>query len=112
MVNAHFFRNFITLGEDIMLDAFSDSSYSVIGFQRDHKKDDFSDPLDYNWGKVITDFKPVSEIFRQEAIEMQEEKKKEEERKNSGVEETSKDNAAKISAYIAVVIAGLSTLCF
>lgn len=31
-VNAHFFRNFVTLGEDIILDAFSDKSYEVIGF--------------------------------------------------------------------------------
>ena len=111
-INAHFFRNFITLGEDIMLDAFADTSYTVIGFQRDHKKQDFSDPQEYNWGKEITGFKPVSEIFRQEAIEDQKKKKEEEERKKLGLDETGKDNSAKISAYIAVVIAGVSTLCF
>ena len=63
-VNAHFFRNFVTLGEDIMLDAFADNSYQVIGYQRDHEREDFSRPGKINWGNVISGFKPVAEVFR------------------------------------------------
>ena len=92
-----------------MLDAFSDSSYSIIGFQRDHKKQDFSSPRSYNWGKVITGFKPVAEVFRQELTEEQAEKIA---KLNTGGEEAGLDNAAKISAYIAAIVAGVSTLFF
>lgn len=67
-VNAHFYRNFITVGDDIMLDALADNSYEVIGFQRDHSKQDFSDPKNYNWGNVIKNFKPVAAGFREQAI--------------------------------------------
>lgn len=63
-INAHFERNFITVGEDLMLDSFSDTKYEVIGFQRDHQNADFSDDTSYNWGEPIADFMPVVASFR------------------------------------------------
>lgn len=76
-INAHFYRNFITLGDDIMLDALADNSYEVVGFQRDHAKADFSDPKSYNWGTVIKDFKPVAVGFREAAVKEQQDAIKE-----------------------------------
>lgn len=110
MVNAHFYRNFITLGDDIMLDALADNSYEVIGFQRDHGKANFSDPKDYNWGKVIKNFKPVATGFREQAIKDQQDALKELEKAKNG---NSNDSAVMTSvAYFALAVAASTTLCF
>lgn len=65
-INAHFYRDFITVGDDLMLDAHDTTKYSVIGFQRDHEKADFSDETAYNWGSLIENFQPVTAAFKEE----------------------------------------------
>ena len=106
-INAHFERNFITVGEDLMLDSFSDTKYEVIGFQRDHQNADFSDDTSYNWGEPIADFMPVVASFRQKQQDTTDG-----EEGGTTVSDNTEDSAAQFGAYAAVIMAGLATLCF
>ena len=88
-----------------MLDALADNSYEVVGFQRDHKKADFSDPQSYNWGSVIKNFKPVATGFREQAIKEREDALSELSQSNDN-----KDSAVHIIASTLASVAALSTM--
>ena len=108
-INAHFYRDFITVGDDLMLDAHDTTKYSVIGFQRDHEKADFSDETAYNWGSLIENFQPVTAAFKEE-IETNDGNGS----VNAGDGNKEEEDGAIHNgvAYAAIFIATLSTLCF
>ena len=112
-INAHFYRDFITVSDDEMLDALDDTKYEVIGFQRDHTNASFTSGLDYQWGTTIAGFQPVVNVFREKIEAAREdidaEEKKDDEKKEV---EAEADGAAQFGAYAAVIFAGLATLCF
>jgi len=108
-INAHFYRDFVTVGDDLMLDAHDTTKYSVIGFQRDHEKANFSDETAYNWGSLIKNFQPVTAAFKEE-IETNDGNGSV--NANDGTKEEEDGAIHNGVAYAAIFIATLSTLCF